>query len=239
MYRKENIRQQGIALERKYQVSSDRSPDPNGDQLLDLQEKEDEGLISGKKENWKPSTHLMPNLNRSDAVDQTQTSSTGDLAEGGEGEEEQEEASHLGLASPGWKRFRTVMVTNIPPSMRDEQVLRRYFSSHLEHTPAKKAWKQVLPPLVQRPVGLAQAIASTPKQSIDLVAGQPYSAIMGEPVNVSSLHGKLLNPPVEDIIMIRKLGELGRLRERREDIVKQLEAVSVFRVLQQAGSGFD
>jgi hypothetical protein len=34
------------------------------------------------------------------------------------------------------------------------------------------------------------------------------------------------NKIIEDVILVHKLGELGRLRERRDAVIKQLESVS-------------
>lgn len=52
------------------------------------------------------------------------------------------------LGRPGFDRYRAVMVTNIPPAMRDEQTLREYFTTHLRGY--SLGWRAGLPVFLRR-----------------------------------------------------------------------------------------
>lgn len=52
------------------------------------------------------------------------------------------------LDRPGFDRYRAVMVTNIPPAMRDEQTLREYFTTHLRGY--SLGWRAGLPVFLRR-----------------------------------------------------------------------------------------
>jgi hypothetical protein len=221
MYRKEEIRKRIVALRNEH---GDRN-------VLAIQEETEERemseLLPGRKSSvngWPMGEHLHPNTQRDDRVDQTQVS---------DGEpsptETEKTAKSLGLDAPGWKRYRTIMVTNIPPAMRDEKHLHYYFSEHLHKPAPPKQWKHAATHFVKKQAGRAQTIAGTPKPSMDITRTAMGSVVMGV-TDVAVSTGMTLssarNKIIEDVILVHKLGELGRLRERRDAVIKQLESVS-------------
>lgn len=111
-----------------------------------------------------------------------------------------------GMAVPedceGIKRFRTVMVLNIPPDMRDENILQDYFDYYIEKHHQRKRDPSKRKPLA-RMFRQAIPIGQNPSYSVDI-----------EPSEKSS---------VEDIVLVRKLGALISLRSRREEVLKRLE----------------
>jgi hypothetical protein len=222
MYRKEEIRKRIVALRNEH-------GDRDGSAIQEeTEEREMSELLPGRKSSvngWPMGEHMHPNTQRSDRIDQTQVS---------DGEpspaEMEKTARSLGLDAPGWKRYRTIMVTNIPPAMRDEKHLHYYFSEHLHKPAPPKQWKHAATHFVKKQAGRAQAIAGTPKPSMDITRTALGSVVMGV-TDVAVSTGMTLssarNKIVEDVILVHKLGELGRLRERRDAVIKQLESVSL------------
>lgn len=102
----------------------------------------------------------------------------------------------------GIKRFRTVMVLNIPPDMRDENVLQDYFDHYIDKYHQRKQGPSKRKPL-----------AKMFRQAIPIGQNPSYSVDVG-PSEKSS---------VEDIVLVRKLGVLINLRSRREEVLKKLE----------------
>lgn len=111
-----------------------------------------------------------------------------------------------GMALPedyeGIKRFRTVMVLNIPPDMRDENILQDYFDYYIEKHHQRKQDPSKRKPLTKR-FKHAIPIGQNPSYAVDV-----------EPAENSS---------VEDVVLVRKLGVLINLRSRREEVLKKLE----------------
>lgn len=221
MYRKEDIRQRVVALHNEYGAASTTK-----DQMESVEPEMTE-LLPGRRSSvgdWTIQQHSKPNMQRSDLVDMTQVD---------DGEptlaETEKAVKSLGLDAPGWKRYRTIMVSNIPPAMRDEKHLQYYFSEALHKAPPPKAWKHAVPHFVKKQANRAQAIAGTPKPSMDLSRSAMASMVVGI-TDVAVTTGMTLsqadNRIVDDIVLVHKLGELGRLRERREAVIKQLENVS-------------
>nr|ODN96786.1 hypothetical protein L204_03495 [Cryptococcus depauperatus CBS 7855] len=102
----------------------------------------------------------------------------------------------------GIKRFRTIMVMNIPPDMRDKEVLRDYFDYYIRRHRAQKQ-----NPLRRQPSG--QFI----KQVIPIGQNPSYSVDV-EPKERSN---------VDDVVLVRKLARLISLRSRREEVLRNLE----------------
>ncbi|ODN77902.1 hypothetical protein L202_05008 [Cryptococcus amylolentus CBS 6039] len=117
------------------------------------------------------------------------------------GEEGQDDI-HPYADRPGLKRFRTIMVTNIPPDMRDEKVLKEYFDYYIQRHHARKADPQKRVP-----------IGTIIKQVIPIGQNPSYS------VDVEPSEGS----DVEEIVLVRKLSRLQNLRNRRENVLRQLE----------------
>ncbi|KAE8542852.1 hypothetical protein D1P53_000915 [Cryptococcus gattii VGV] len=113
-----------------------------------------------------------------------------------------------GMALPedfeGIKRFRTVMVLNIPPDMRDETILQDYFDYYIEKRHQRKQDPSKRKPLTKRF-----------KHAIPIGQSLSYPVPVDvEPAEKSS---------VEDVVLVRKLGVLINLRSRREEVLKKLE----------------
>ncbi|WVQ77073.1 hypothetical protein IAR50_006756 [Cryptococcus sp. DSM 104548] len=117
------------------------------------------------------------------------------------GEEGQDDI-HPYADCPGLKRFRTVMVTNIPPDMRDEKVLKEYFDYYIQRHHARKADPQKRVP-----------IGTILKQVIPIGQNPSYS------VNVKPSKGSV----VDEVVLVRKLTRLQNLRNRRLNVLRQLE----------------
>jgi hypothetical protein len=218
MYRKEDIRKRAVALESEFGSSAlpNIQEEPEGEEMIEL--------LQERKTSIGPQ-HEKPNLQRSDLVDATQAEGTGNTNEPGK------QRKFLGLDAPGWKRYRTIMVTNIPPAMRDEKHLRFYFAEHLHKAAPPRAWKHAVPQLVKRQVGRAQAVVGggTPRNSMDVnrdALGAMVVGISDVAISTAMSLKEAENTIVEDVVLVRKLGELGRLRQRRDEVVKQLELVS-------------
>jgi hypothetical protein len=221
MYRKEEIRQRVTALHNEYGTPTTTR---NQEERIEPEMTE---LLPGRRSSvgdWQPREHTKPDTQRSDLVDMTQVDD-GDPTRMETGKA----AKSLGLDAPGWKRYRTIMVTNIPPAMRDEKHLRYYFSEALHKAPPTRQWKHVVPHFVKTQAGRAQALASTPKPSMDISRSALASMVTGVTdiaVSTGMTLSKADNQIVEDIVLVHKLGELGRLRQRRDAVIKQLESVS-------------
>ncbi|WWD09529.1 hypothetical protein V865_007656 [Kwoniella europaea PYCC6329] len=96
----------------------------------------------------------------------------------------------------GVKRYRTLMVTNIPPDMRDETILRDYFNYYIQRHHARK---------------------QSPKNRPDLK--KPRLSL-----NALELTGWTNEESdVEEVILVRKLHTIASLRDRRQDVLRKLE----------------
>jgi hypothetical protein len=227
MYRKEDIRQRVLALHNEYGSDSTTT-----DRRKSVEPEMSE-LLPGRRSSvgdWTVQEHSKPNTQRSDLVDMTQVDDgEPTLAETGKA------IKACGLDAPGWKRYRTIMVSNIPPAMRDEKHLQYYFSEALHKAPPPKEWKHAVPHFVKKQANRAQAITGTPKPSMDLSRSALASMVVGV-TDVAVTTGMTLsqanNRIVDEIVLVHKLGELGRLRERRDGVIKQLESVSHRKVIQ-------
>ncbi|WWC86374.1 uncharacterized protein L201_001250 [Kwoniella dendrophila CBS 6074] len=101
----------------------------------------------------------------------------------------------------GIKRYRTLMVTNIPPDMRDETILKDYFDYYIQrHHARKRAPKQNPPEL------------SKPRLSLNALDLQDQQWTTEE-------------SEVDEVVLVRKLNTIASLRERRQDVLRKLELV--------------
>ncbi|WRT64263.1 uncharacterized protein IL334_001194 [Kwoniella shivajii] len=97
----------------------------------------------------------------------------------------------------GVKRFKTLMVTNIPPD-----ILKDYFKHYLQrHRSRKRSFMQ--PPQHENRL----------KVSVNPPEGQEYVPQTAE-------------GEVDEVILVRRLGTIASLRQRRQDVLRKLELVS-------------
>ncbi|WVF70906.1 hypothetical protein IAT40_005701 [Kwoniella sp. CBS 6097] len=117
--------------------------------------------------------------------------------------EQGEDSWSLAEDCPGTKRYRTLMVTNIPPDMRDEAILREYFDHYLHRHRVKKE-------------GLEKFTSGKRKSRASFDALGTIGGI-----------GIPLDSEVDEVILVRKLGTISSLRGRRQDVLRKLELAHV------------
>ncbi len=131
----------------------------------------------------------------------------------------------------GLKQFRTVLVSNIPPAMRDENTLRTYFETALSAPEPATAME----PFTQDPVAFmkrhfkrnsnmlrmpkSHLPVYRPKKEIGKTLPDVQEVTEG---NMDSSAG-----PVEEIVLVRKVQDIASLRKRLEATRKRLELVSI------------
>lgn len=137
--------------------------------------------------------------------------------------------THRGL------RYRTVMVTNIPPSLRSEKELQEYFEYWLSRPIAKPSMgiTSTTPPgflnrwaafLFNRSRHISARLrrGSLPTEGADLSGLSPQSK---ESTDFSS--NPNLVPVVDRVVIVRQMTELASLLERREEVLRCLETAHV------------
>lgn len=175
------------------------------------------------------------NFTRSDLVDSTLASTSASTSNPSDNDQPIASEENLGLDAPGYKRFRTILVTNIPPLMRNETTLAEYFTEHLSKNKASNEWKEIVPDFLKRQLDRTQEFVTTPRGSFqgEREPGSRAGSIMngatglaqGLGLRTLAFFGEVDDSIVEDVVLVRKLGELGALRQRRDDVVARLETV--------------
>ena len=136
-------------------------------------------------------------------------------------------------------RLRTVMVSNIPPSLRSEQALQAYF----EHYMSRKVEKPSMGLTASTPPGfLNKSFAFIFNRAKRLPAHLPANPLVSrqerdddsedgkeEKVNRrrSGFRKSLQVPKIERVVIARKMTELASLLERREAVLVQLETAHI------------
>lgn len=103
-------------------------------------------------------------------------------------------------ADPGW-RFRTVLMRNIPEAMRSERAIREYFELYLRGAPSKANGSS----------------HSTP----------PQTPATSKPFPNLSLQPEESFPLIDEIVLVRKQGELNDQWRKYQEALWQLEACHV------------
>lgn len=133
----------------------------------------------------------------------------------------------------GWKH-RTVLVANIPPDMRDPDVLRAYFSDGLRGVLKRRARKARA--RAQGNAGQGGVAARIAKRARTSADGREGVGLRDDPSEEDDLDGDDAGfageeggrtGVVEDVVVVRRLLELHKLRERRLDVLGQLEQAHV------------
>ncbi|KAI0036449.1 hypothetical protein K488DRAFT_41147 [Vararia minispora EC-137] len=131
-------------------------------------------------------------------------------------------------------RLRTVMVTNIPPSLRSEKDLGEYFQHYLSQ-PVSKSLPVPFPLIDSRP-GIANKV-----RSIFVRAAQRSTQSPVHPTDCNSRDNSLTGagqreagtretnnaPMIDRVVIARKMTELASLLDRREEVLKKLETAHI------------
>ncbi|KAL0580621.1 hypothetical protein V5O48_001351 [Marasmius crinis-equi] len=120
-------------------------------------------------------------------------------------------------------RFRTVMVTNIPPQLRDEKELQEYFEYYMSRKLGKPALgvnSTTQPGFINK--SLAFIFNHARKIPVQLTRHSE------DEENTSGLQTNPDDKPViERVVIARKMTELSSLLDRREEILRLLETAHV------------
>ncbi|KAN0061715.1 hypothetical protein ACQY0O_005707 [Thecaphora frezii] len=150
--------------------------------------------------------------------------------------------------SDGW-RHRTLMVMNLPPTMRDEASIRRYFEEFLRPDDASLVSVESrlggdAPSEAVHPVGGERGGVSLEGNSSDggtsrkaLISGttdgstgRAHDAVpeMSPRGPEPDLHpDRHLKSPVQTVVLVRKMNELSSMLGRRQEVLNQLEAAHI------------
>ncbi|CED82431.1 Uncharacterized conserved protein [Phaffia rhodozyma] len=108
------------------------------------------------------------------------------------------------LGPRGW-RFRTLMVSNVPPDMRDPEVLRTYFQQGLDRN---------------------DILVNRSNQRVSFFGTDPAQATCSLDIERRLVEEQEAEP-ITEVVIVRRLLELEKLRERRADVLKRLEEAHV------------
>uniref|UniRef100_A0A0W0G127 DUF221-domain-containing protein n=2 Tax=Moniliophthora roreri TaxID=221103 RepID=A0A0W0G127_MONRR len=119
-------------------------------------------------------------------------------------------------------RFRTIMVANIPPQLRDEKELREYFQYYMSRKlekPAMGVNSTTQPGFINKSLAFIFNHAKhIPHLTHSKDEGSQPSNMRPNPDDV---------PVIERVVIARKMTELASLLERREEILRQLESAHI------------
>lgn len=205
------------------------------EEMEEVREEMEEVILDESREDGvdvKPGT---VNLTRSDLVDSTVEETGASTSDPAADHDHHIATESLGLDAPGYKRYRTILVTNIPPSLRSEADLQQYFTENLSKSKPSNEWKEIVPDFIKRQLDRTQELVASPRDSFQ---GARPGSRQGSMINGLTglagafalrglaFYGEADESIVEEVVLVRKLGELGALRQRRAEVVARLEAVS-------------
>lgn len=141
-------------------------------------------------------------------------------------------------------QFRTLMVLNIPPDMRDEETLRGYFDHYLSRYRSRAqplismpdAMKEVNKALIRPARMLARNSGSRDVSRVQSAVNlaeppsgraSPDKRVSQDVARDDDVFCEKGTGDVDEVILVRKLGSLISLRDRRNKVLKELELVSV------------
>ncbi|KAK1232809.1 hypothetical protein PQX77_004035 [Marasmius sp. AFHP31] len=120
-------------------------------------------------------------------------------------------------------RFRTIMVTNIPPQLRDEKTLQEYFEYYMSRKlekPALGVNSTTQPGFINK--SLAFIFNHARKIPAHLARSSEEDGITsGSQPNLDD------KPVIERVVVARKMTELSSSLERREEILRSLETAHI------------
>ncbi|KAL0961406.1 hypothetical protein HGRIS_006355 [Hohenbuehelia grisea] len=134
-------------------------------------------------------------------------------------------------------RLRTVMVSNVPPQLRDEKELKEYFEYYLSRKidkPSMGLTSSTQPGFINKSLAFIfnrakripahiptnPLIPSSNRSESDLTASP-------DPSTVDKSHSADDKPDIERVVVARKMTELASLLERREDVMRLLETAHI------------
>ncbi|KAJ7078629.1 hypothetical protein C8R43DRAFT_351529 [Mycena crocata] len=131
-------------------------------------------------------------------------------------------------------RLRTVMVSNVPPALREEKVLKEYFEYYLSRKlekPSMGLTSSTQPGFINKSVAF---LFNRAKRLPELVPPIPLSSTARAARNSTDAKDEANSPTepdnipvIERVVVARKMTELASLLERREDIVRSLETAHI------------
>ncbi|KAJ7288266.1 hypothetical protein C8J57DRAFT_1115702 [Mycena rebaudengoi] len=130
-------------------------------------------------------------------------------------------------------RLRTVMVSNVPPTLRDEKVLKEYFEYYLSRKlekPSMGLTSSTQPGFINKSVAF---LFNRAKRLPTLVPPIPLSPTRrgtstdNKDESNSPTDDESHRPVIERVTVARKMTELASLLERREDILRLLETAHI------------
>ncbi|KAJ7212056.1 hypothetical protein GGX14DRAFT_621525 [Mycena pura] len=129
-------------------------------------------------------------------------------------------------------RLRTVMVSNVPPSLRDDKVLKEYFEYYLSRKlekPSMGLTSSTQPGFLNKSVAfLFNRAKRLPVPQIPLSSAQrPHDTADSKNESASPTENTGDGPLIERVVVCRKMTELASLLERREEILRRLETAHV------------
>ncbi|KAJ7459911.1 hypothetical protein FB451DRAFT_1341703 [Mycena latifolia] len=129
-------------------------------------------------------------------------------------------------------RLRTVMVSNVPPALREEKVLKEYFEYYLSRKlekPSMGLTSSTQPGFINKSVAfLFNRAKRLPVPPIPLSATtRPQTSTDAKDELNSPTENADNVPVIERVVVARKMTELASLLERREDILRLLETAHI------------
>ncbi|CCL99716.1 uncharacterized protein FIBRA_01738 [Fibroporia radiculosa] len=129
-------------------------------------------------------------------------------------------------------RMRTVMVTNVPPSLRSERELKEYFEYYLSRHVAQPALG--ITSTIQ-PGFLNKSFTFLLNRLTDIPAHLNHPRFHFAPSELTTQdnthlevdQGKPDTPVIDRVILVRKMSELASLLERREEVLSLLETAHI------------
>ncbi|EMD39889.1 hypothetical protein CERSUDRAFT_112144 [Gelatoporia subvermispora B] len=129
-------------------------------------------------------------------------------------------------------RMRTIMVTNVPVSLRSEKELREYFEYYLSRSIARPALgltSSVQPGFLNKTVSFLFNKAKRLPTYVQRVASRTAELPEPAPDRPSGeSENDARDPPVIDrVVLVRRMTELASLLERREEVLRLLETAHI------------
>jgi len=124
-------------------------------------------------------------------------------------------------------RFRTIMVSNLPPQLRSEKELQEYFEYYMSRKLEKPALG--VNPTTQ-PGFINKSFAFLFNHAKRLPVHIPAAVAENKETDPSANHNAPNpdnKPVIERVVIARKMTELASLLERREEILRQLETAHI------------
>ena len=132
-------------------------------------------------------------------------------------------------------RLRTIMVSNVPHSLRNEKALKEYFEYYMSRKLEKSSMgitSSTQPGFLNKSLAFLFNRAKRIPAHLPLVPLLPHSdersgspVVRGDAPNSTTLVDSI--PIIERVVIVRKMTELASLLERREDILRLLETAHI------------